>query len=158
MTKLVPTAQFVKLHPDAVVPSYKTEEAACCDLSIIETLFIAPGELRMVKTGLVAIPPEGYHWHIYLRSSTPLKFQNLTLLNCVGIIDSDYCGPADELKLLLYNPNSNDRKGDNNIYIEKGDRVAQMRLVENVRPYRIVETPYEDIKNGRTRSGFGSTG
>ena len=39
---------------------------------------------------------------IFARSSTPLK-RGLMIANGVGVIDPDYCGPADEIKIAVMN-------------------------------------------------------
>lgn len=146
-------AYFVKLHADAIVPSYESRLAACCDVHTLEETILRPREFLLVKTGLVCLPPEGWHWQVYLRSSAPIKFPGLLLANHVGIIDSDYCGPEDELKLILLNQTQN-----RTLVIPKQTRVAQMRLVQNARPTEIVEATYEQLRVRRSRGGFGSTG
>ncbi len=46
--------------------------------------------------------PDGHFLAIFARSSTPLK-RGLVVANGVGVIDSDYCGPADEVKIQVLN-------------------------------------------------------
>jgi dUTP pyrophosphatase len=144
-------AFFIKIHPDAMIPTYGTELSACCDLSLPENHYIWPSYTNIYPTGLIAIPPQGWHWQIYLRSSTPTKYPGLILANHVGIVDSDYCGLEDELKLILSNI------GERELFIPQHVRIAQMRLVPNARP-EIRELSYEEAKLGRSRGGFGSTG
>lgn len=158
-------ARFLKLHPDAVIPEYKTKDSACCDITVIEDVELYPSETKLARTGLVCVPPEGFHWQVYLRSSAPLKFPGLILANSVGIIDSDYCGPEDELKLILGNTRetpSVDLLGSFPsaaiISIKAGTRIAQIRLVENIRPQFIEEVTYERLRLCQNRGGFGSTG
>ena len=145
-------AAFVRIHPDAIIPQYKSRLAACCDVSLPEELTLRPREYLLVGTGLIAVPPEGWHWHVYMRSSLPVKYPGLILANCIGIIDSDYIGPEDELKLILLN-----QTNDRTLHIPKHERVAQMRLVQNVRP-KIQEVNYEQVQLRRSRVGFGSPG
>lgn len=146
-------AHFVKLHKDAVIPTYKSRLAACCDVQNIEEVMLRPREYLLVRTGLVCIPPEGWHWQVYLRSGTPLKYPGLILANCVGIIDGDYTGPEDELKLILLN-----QTVDRTLVIPKHTRVCQMRLTQDARPTKMVEATHEQIQLRRSRGGFGSTG
>ena len=46
--------------------------------------------------------PDGHFLGIFARSSTPLK-RGLMVANGVGVIDADYCGPADEIKIQVLN-------------------------------------------------------
>jgi deoxyuridine 5'-triphosphate nucleotidohydrolase len=145
-------AFFVKKNPEAIAPVYKSRLAACADIALPVDIVIRPREVDVYKTGLIVIPPQGWHWHVYLRSSIPIKYPGIVLANCVGIIDSDYIGPEDELGLVLLN-----QSGDRSYSIKAGERVAQMRLVPNARPTRFQELTYEQVQARRSRGGFGST-
>jgi len=146
-------AYFVKKHPDAIPPVFKSRLAACADISLYEHLTLRPREYLIVPTGLIVVPPSGYHFHVYLRSSAPVKYPGLILCNSVGIIDSDYIGPDDELKLILLNQSTNAT-----IQIPAKTRVAQMRLVKNIKPSIFKELTYEQVQARQSRGGFGSTG
>ena len=39
---------------------------------------------------------------VFARSSTPLK-RGLMIANGVGVVDSEYCGPSDEVKIPTLN-------------------------------------------------------
>ncbi|MEK6853775.1 MAG: dUTP diphosphatase, partial [Nanoarchaeota archaeon] len=65
----------------------------------------------------------------------------------IGVIDNDYCGEEDEIKVQVYNNSSNIAK------VEKGERIAQGIFVK-VDRFEWEETD----KMGKTRGGFGSTG
>jgi len=65
----------------------------------------------------------------------------------VGIIDQDYCGPEDEIKIQMMNISKKKVK------IEKGERIAQALLVKIARPNLI-----EKKIRAKSRGGFGSTG
>jgi dUTP pyrophosphatase len=140
-------AKFFKTHPDAVIPEFKTEGSVCCDLTSVEDVEMYPKQLCRINTGLVAIPPLGYHWEIYARSSLASK-KSLIVANGVGIIDEDYQGPTDVIKVLVYALQFT--------HISKGERVAQMRLVQTIKP-KIVEVTSEQLAKS-SRGGFGSTG
>jgi len=150
--KTVGTAKFVKVHQRAVIPAYQTDLSAACDLYVVETFSLLPRQQELVGTGLVCIPPEGYHWEVYLRSSSTFKWPGVILANCVGIIDSDYIGPEDELKLNLMNYSS-----DRTLVFRKGERICQMQLKENIRPTTMEEISHEEIRSHESRGGFGST-
>ena len=60
----------------------------------------------------------GHCLAIFARSSTPLK-RGLMVANGVGIIDPDYCGPADEVMIQVLNFT------DADVQVRRGDRLAQ---------------------------------
>lgn len=142
---------FSKIHPDAILPERQTKQSAGYDLHIIEDIIIEPGKVLLARTGLIAQPPIGFHWEIVLRSSTAVKNPGISLANHVGIIDADYCGPQDELKIALAN------WSDQSYSFSKGDRLAQLLLVETFCP-EIIERPLEVLVDKDSRKGFGSTG
>lgn len=87
----------------------KTPDSAGYDIETPIDINLYPGEFMIVDTGIVVQLPkvEGkrFHLKIYPRSST--KF---VLINSVGVIDSDYCGINDTLKLRIYRPDMEDAK------------------------------------------------
>ena len=162
--------KFFKLSPSSIIPKFATEQAACFDLTACfeigdkikciaqsqnETLrrvtdrgiAIHPNERFLIPTGLILDIPQGYCVEVYIRSGISYKL-GLTLNNCVGIIDSDY---TEQLYISVAN-NSGTAQ-----YIQKGERIAQAKLV------KLVETVLEEtlerpgLKTDRV-SGFGSTG
>jgi dUTP pyrophosphatase len=66
----------------------------------------------------------------------------------VGIIDQDYCGPNDEIKLSLYN------FGDAPVTLARGERIGQALFV------KIERGEWNEVTtiDGPSRGGFGSTG
>lgn len=129
------------------LPEYKTPGSVAFDLSPSEDTVIPPHEIRLVPTGLVICTPTGRIFVIAARSSTPLK-KGLMIANGIGIIDQDYCGPDDEIKLQLLNFT------DKPVLIKKGDRIAQGLFLTLDR----VEWEEVTALDGKTRGGFGSTG
>ena len=149
-TKVEPIQIKVKrLHPDAVLPIFKTEGAVGADLTLKEDLKVFPFQAtgtHKVPLGFAMEIPKGYHAKIYLRSSTGLNTP-LRLSNGTGIIDSDYRG---EVCLLI----ENIRRG--NVYRAKGERIAQIIIERNI-PTAYVEV--EELSDSeRGDGGFGSTG
>ena len=63
---------------------------------------VAPHTIALIPTGLVIRAPEGHFLGIFARSSTPLK-RGLMVANGVGVVDEDYCGPNDEVKIQVLN-------------------------------------------------------
>jgi dUTP pyrophosphatase len=141
-----------KLHPDAKIPQYATEGAACFDLCAVDidpmwgrALSDTP---TIIRTGLAFEVPPGYVLKIYSRSGHGFK-HGIRLSNCVGIIDSDYRG---EVQIAL----TQDDGGSLWQHIESGDRIAQAML----EPAPQVEfEEVEDLSDTlRGAGGFGSTG
>jgi deoxyuridine 5'-triphosphate nucleotidohydrolase len=144
-------AKFYKLDPNAKLPEFKTPGSACCDLYTIREEVFLPQTTGYVRTGLVCIPPEGYHWQLYLRSSVAKNYPGLILSNHVGIIDEDYCGIEDEVLICCTNTSFYTYS------ICSGERICQMRLVPTIQPI-IKEVGYEEISARSSRGGLGSTG
>jgi len=129
------------------IPDYQTAGSVAFDLSPSEDAVIPPHEIRLIPTGLVICTPPGHMLVIAARSSTPLK-KGLMIANGIGIVDQDYCGPDDEIKLQLFNFT------DKPVEIKKGDRIAQGLFLKLDR-IEFEEAPQLDSKS---RGGFGSTG
>jgi dUTP pyrophosphatase len=100
-----------------------------------------------VRTGLIIEVPTGFFLGIFARSSTPLK-RGLLVANGVGIVDSDYCGPTDEVMVQLLNI------GEGVVHVRKGDRLAQGIVLPTPR------VTWEEVEELGVveRGGFGSTG
>lgn len=129
------------------LPSYQTAGSAGFDLAASADLTVEPGRIALVPTGLVIEVPDGHCLGIFARSSTPLK-RGLVVANGVGVVDSDYCGPGDEIKIQVLNVTREP------VAIRRGDRLAQGLILPFVRA-----TWLEDAAPARpTRGGFGSTG
>lgn len=137
-----------KLTETAKLPTRGSASAAGYDLyaDIPEEITIAPGETRMISTGLSMEIPEGYFGAIFARSGLAMK-EGLRPGNCVGVVDSDYRGP---FLIGLHNDSSSVRT------VESGERIAQMVVI----PYLPVEFEETDSLNDTARGegGFGSTG
>lgn len=138
--------RVTRVRPGAVIPVYATPGSAAFDLTAAEKTAVPSRGQGNVPTGLVFRVPEGHVLHVFARSSTFGKL-GLMLSNGVGIVDSDYCGPADELFVLLFNP------GDAPVTVEAGTRIAQAMIY----PYPRVEFE-EGPSDGPSRGGIGSTG
>lgn len=136
-----------KTRPDAVIPEYKTRGACCFDIHCVEDATLAPMAIADLPTGLIFAVPDGYMLLVAPRSSTPVK-KGLTMPHGVGIIDQDFCGPGDELKLRVMNFT------DAPVELKKGDRVCQAGFV------RVDRCEWEegDTASEATRGGLGSTG
>ena len=136
-----------RLRPEVRLPGYESSGAAAFDLAAAEDVVVEPGRVGLVPTGLVIEVPAGYALGIFARSSTPLK-RGLMIANGVGIIDSDYCGPTDEVKIAVMNFT------DAPVTVRTGDRIAQGLLLSAPR------LEWEEVSElaPHSRGGFGATG
>src|SRR6187402_2172840 len=137
-----------RLDPSVPLPAYQTPGAAGFDLAANADVLIPPGTIAIVPTGLVIQVPPGHFLGIFARSSTPLK-KGLMVANGVGVIDEDYCGPADEVKIQVLNFTAAP------VQVKRGDRIAQGLFL----PVSRVEweETVDDLRHG-SRGGFGATG
>lgn len=130
------------------LPKYETSGSAGMDLlaNVEESIVLRPMERRLVPTGLFIEIPEGFEGQVRPRSGLAIK-HGITLINCVGTIDSDYRG---ELCIPMVN------LGSEEFEIKRGDRIAQLVVCEYKR-VQLVEV--EEINSSqRGTGGFGSTG
>ena len=138
----------IRLTPGANIPEYKSAGSAGADVfaSLGLPVNLAPGEIKLIPTGIAIELPEGYEAQIRPRSGLALN-HGLTLLNTPGTIDSDYRG---EIKIILAN------LGQKAFTIENGMRIAQMVFC---RVYRGEFTIVDEINvTKRNDGGFGHTG
>ncbi len=141
--------RYIKLNSAAKTPTYGSARAAGADLYACtggETVTFAPGETKLIHTGIALEIPEGYVGLIYARSGIATK-RGLAPANKVGVIDSDYRG---EIMVSLFNQSGEEQQ------IEDGERIAQLVIT----PYLSVsfEEAGELTDTARGESGFGSTG
>jgi dUTP pyrophosphatase len=139
--------RIVRLDPAVPLPSYQTAGSAGFDLAASADLTVPPGRIALVPTGLVITVPPGHFLGIYARSSTPLK-RGLIVANGVGVLDSDYSGPNDEIKIQVMNVTSAA------VEVKRGDRLAQ----GVIQPFVRAEWDEASSASGPDRGGFGSTG
>jgi dUTP pyrophosphatase len=139
--------KITRLDPTVLLPRYGTTEAAGFDLAASHDLRVAPGQIALVRTGLVIEVPAGYFLAILARSSTPLK-RGLMVANGVGVIDPDYAGPTDEIMIQVLNVSAAE------VAVTRGDRLAQGILL----PANRVSWEEVDQIRPNARGGFGATG
>lgn len=136
---------------DGNLPQYATEGSACFDLCAhipdLEYIEILPGETILIPTGIFMDIPEDYVVKLYSRSGLSSK-RGLALINCVGIIDSDY---VEEVKVPLHN-HSKEMQIVNN-----GERICQAEFTK-VLKCDIVKLNSKPLQKTSRMGGFGSTG
>ena len=130
------------------LPAYQTPGSAGLDLcaALPEAVRLAPGERRLIPTGLIFELPEGFEAQVRPRSGLALK-HGLTIVNSPGTIDSDYRG---EVGVVLIN------HGQEPFVVEPLSRVAQVVIA----PVAQVRIELTDSLTETTRGvgGYGSTG
>lgn len=135
------------------LPAYATAHAAGLDLRAAipegEGWTLAPGQRRLVPTGLTMAIPEGFEGQVRPRSGLALK-HGLTVLNAPGTIDADYRG---EVAVLLIN------HGSEPFELRRGERIAQLVFAP------VIQAAWEPVPDlnglgatGRGAGGYGSTG
>src|SRR6187200_1052443 len=139
--------KITRLDPTLPLPGYGTSEAAGFDLAASHDIVIQPGQIALVRTGLIIEVPAGHFLGIFARSSTPLK-RGLLVANGVGVIDPDYSGPNDEVMVQVLNFTQNE------VQVHRGDRLAQGIVLPAP---RVTWDEVETIRQ-TTRGGFGATG
>ncbi|MEE1006577.1 MAG: dUTP diphosphatase [Acutalibacteraceae bacterium] len=140
---------FKKLDKNAHAPTYGSQFAAGADLYALtngKTLRFAPGETKMIHTGLAVEIPEGYAGLVYARSGIATK-RGLAPANKVGVIDSDYRG---EVMVSLHNHSGAEQE------IADGERIAQL-VIAPFLAAEFCETDELSVTD-RGEGGFGSTG
>lgn len=139
--------QVKRFDKSLPLPELKTKGAVGFDLVAREDMVIASHEISLIPLNVVVKTPEGYALFLMSRSSTPMK-KGLMVANSVGLIDQDYCGNEDELKLQVYNFT------DKEVRVEKGERLAQAVFVKVALP------EFEEVEDmdEPSRGGFGTTG
>jgi len=150
-----------KVHPDAVVPEYKSLFASGFDLASVKTVTIAPGFTGLVPTGLAFEIDDGYQDVVFgnppsvkifielqIRPRSGLSVTTgLIIGNAPGTIDYDYRG---EIYIIVKNV------GRFHEIINKGDRIAQGVLNTVIQmPIEVVDE-LSDTERGT--GGLGSTG
>ena len=142
------TIRVKKLHPNAILPTYGSTEAAGADLHacLNEPVVIDPGQTAWIPTGISMEVPKGCAGLIYARSGLACK-KGLAPANKVGVVDSDYRG---EITVVLHNHGSVSQT------VSGGERIAQMVITPVLTPAYVESDDLSET--GRGQGGFGSTG
>lgn len=140
---------FKRLNDNAVIPSRATAGSAGMDICacLAEPVTLAPGEIKMIPTGLTAeTDAADVAMLIYPRSGLSTKY-GVSLANCVGVVDSDYRG---EWFIPLIN------HGRSDFTVENGMRIAQLIPTKVIFPEIEVSSSLSETERGS--GGFGSSG
>jgi len=137
---------YKKIDKDLPDPMYQTKGSVGFDLYSRIDISIKSKQIELVPTNLIVKIPKDYFLMIASRSSTPIK-KHLFVANGIGVINQDYNGDEDEIKVEFYNFSSKVVK------ITKGERIAQALLVKISKP----ELKLQKFNKKKSRGGFGST-
>lgn len=136
-----------QLDPELPLPHYAHEGDAGADLVTREDFTLAPGERRMVPTGMAIAIPTGWVGLVHPRSGLAAR-HGVSMVNAPGTVDAGYRG---ELKVLLINTDTTD-----SVSFLRGDRIAQIIFQEVA---RAVFSPVDSLpETARGSGGFGSSG
>lgn len=134
---------ILKLHPDAIVPTYGTDGAACFDLYSVEDVNNVFGR-AVVDTGLAFQVPDEHA--LFIKPRSGLAFRQACHA-FAGTIDADFRG---SVKVLLVH------ERNSTITVKKGDRIAQAMILPVPRvTFRVME---QLSITERGAGGYGSTG
>ncbi len=138
-----------KLDFEKGMPKYATQGSAGMDIHacIDESIMINPGEIQMIPTGL-AIQILDHHvgGFIFPRSGLSSKY-GVSMINCVGVIDSDYTG---EIICPMVNHSKESYE------IKNEERIAQIVFLPILQAEFSLSEEFCDTTRGQR--GFGSTG
>lgn len=155
---------------EAKLPKYAHEGDGAMDVYALDDYTINPGETKLIPTGIKMAIPQGYGILVQPRSGLSLK-SKLRIANTPGLIDSGY---RDEIGVIVENidPPFKDIDYDfddngkiqinsilhgNTYHITKGERFAQLRLVEVPSAFLQPVNSVDEIGEDRG-GGFGSSG
>ncbi len=135
-----------RIDKELPLPVYETAGAVGFDLLARKDTTIQPKEIVLIPANVIVETPAGYAFIVVSRSSTPRK-KGLTKPHGIGIIDQDYCGPEDEVKIQVRNFT------DQAVTVKRGEKISQGLFI----PVERAEFVEVDEIDRKTRGGFGST-
>jgi dUTP pyrophosphatase len=136
-----------RIDPDMPLPAYAHPGDAGADLATAEDCVLAPGERRVVGTGIAIALPEGWAAFVHPRSGLAAR-SGLTIVNAPGTVDAGYRG---EIKVCLLNTDATQP-----VRLTRGDLVAQL-VIQQVAAAEFVESGSLP-DSARGSGGYGSTG
>ena len=132
-------------HP---LPEYATPGSAGMDLraNIDAPITLAPGERKLIPTGIYIALPVGYEAQVRPRSGLALKY-GIGLANMLGTCDADFRG---EIGVILIN------LGQEDFVVNDGERIAQLVIAKHERAEWEVVEELDETERGE--GGYGHTG
>lgn len=136
-----------QLDPGLDLPDYSHPGDAGADLLTAEEFTLAPGERRLVPTGVALAIPLGWVGLVHPRSGLAVR-HGITVVNAPGTVDAGYRG---EIKVCLLNTDRHE-----SVHFDRGDRIAQL-ILQKVEQADFIAVEELDVSD-RGAGGFGSTG
>lgn len=159
-----PKELYIKYFSDDIERIKKLDKGDWIDLRAAEDVEIEEGTQAMIPLGVAMELPAGYEAIVAPRSST-FKNYGIIQTNSIGIIDNSYNGDNDQWYISVFCLEGRSTKygkfskifGKRKRFtkINKGDRIAQFRILGNMPKLFIKEV---DTLGDNDRGGFGSTG
>ena len=167
----------IELSEGVQLPTYFYDGDSGMDVRAIEDIDIAPGETKLIDTGIKVAIPKGYEIQVRAKSGRSLKTK-LRMGNSIGTIDSNYRGSIGiiaeniepKIKDIEYETVWNEDHAidhlkiksityGSTIHITKGEKIAQLVLCKVEKANFVQVDNINDIpSDGRADGGFGSTG
>lgn len=154
-------------HEDAKAPTYAHLTDSGMDIYALEDITIAPGETKLIPTGIKVAIPAGYELQVRPKSGRCLKTK-LRVANTPGTIDAGY---RDEIGVIVDNIEpfiKEAQMGEGGVLynvlfgssytIGKGEKFAQLVLCEVPKAAFYEVESVAKIDNDGRKGGFGSTG
>ena len=166
------TLKVYLVHPLSVLPHYGSDQSSCFDLHACwnegqkikyyngfsdtegkfltagETITLVPQSRALIPTGLIFDIPEGFSIRLHPRSGKAIK-EGLSLINCTGVIDSDYI-----LECMIPVVNLSQR----DLTIKWSERIAQGKLRQDGPKVVFEKIQHPPTSKSDRTGGFGSTG
>lgn len=143
--------EFKLMNSNSKTPTRMTSGSAAFDLySSIDgdCIRILPGKTKLIHTGVaISMSDNSLCAMLIARSGWSIKY-GVTLINGVGLIDSDYQG---EIMAALHN------FGDSDAIIMNHDRICQIVFLNVVHPLFKKVSEFS-VSTDRGSNGIGSTG
>lgn len=138
-----------RLGHEFPLPHYATDGSAGMDMRamIDAPLVLAPGESRLIPTGLAIHIGDPSLASVLLPRSGLGHKKGIVLGNLVGLIDSDYQG---QIFISCWN------RGQEPFTVEVGERIAQMVFIPVVQAEFDIVSDFDSSQRGE--GGFGHTG
>lgn len=139
--------QIKRIDTSLPLPAYETSGSAGFDFIARVDTVVEPKAIELVPGNIVIAIPQGYMLAVFSRSSAPKK-KGVMLPHGVGVIDSDYCGPDDEIWIQVMNFT------DRSVTVKRGEKIAQGVLLP------VVQAEWQEVgeMSSANRGGRGTTG